>query len=105
MRTAPSITPTDRSSPLGDVTTVAVVGLGYWGPNIVRNLFELPEARLSYVCDVDPGAVREIVGRYPSATGTVSYADILDDPSVDAVAIATPVSTHYELALAAMEAG
>ena len=105
MKTSRSNTADRAGRPADEAVNVAVVGLGYWGPNIVRNLFELPEARLSYVCDVDPDAVREIVARYPSATGTVSYADILDDPSVDAVAIATPVSTHYELALAAMEAG
>src|SRR5829696_4679471 len=105
MRTAPSITPTDRSSPLGDVTTVAVVGLGYWGPNIVRNLFELPEASLRYVCDVDEDAVREMERRYPSVRGTLRYEEVLEDPAVEAVAIATPVSTHYGLALAALQAG
>ena len=105
MRTAPSITPTDRSSPVGDVTTVAVVGLGYWGPNIVRNLFELPEARLRYVCDVDGDAVREMERRYPSVRGTLRYEEVLEDPAVEAVAIATPVSTHYGLALAALQAG
>lgn len=84
---------------------VAVVGLGYWGPNIVRNLFELPEAQLAYVCDVDRAAVREIERRYPGVRATDSYGDILADRRVEAVAIATPVSTHHRLALAALEAG
>src|SRR5215217_5802831 len=83
----------------------AVVGLGYWGPNIVRNLFDLPEAQLTHVCDSDPAAVRELERRYPAVQGTMSYADILADPSVEAVAVATPVSTHHQLALAALQAG
>src|SRR5215213_11237129 len=105
MKIVPSNTSNGPARANEETVNVAVVGLGYWGPNIVRNLFELREAQLTYVCDVDPAAVREIERRYPAVTGTDSYADILGDSAVDAVAIATPVSTHHELALAALEAG
>ncbi|MDQ4082629.1 MAG: Gfo/Idh/MocA family oxidoreductase [Actinomycetota bacterium] len=84
---------------------VAVVGLGYWGPNLVRVLGELPEADVAWICDTDPlrlGAVRR---RYPAIRRTSELERVLTDRKVDAVAIATPVSTHYELASAALEAG
>jgi predicted dehydrogenase len=84
---------------------IAVVGLGYWGPNLVRNLYELPEAEVSYVCDARHEAFDRVGRRYPSLRRTTSYEEVLADPRVDAVAIATPVSTHYELAKRALEAG
>ncbi len=83
---------------------VAVIGLGYWGPNLVRNLFELPEAEVS-VCDMRPDAIQAIRRRYPSIEGRTRLEDVLGDPSIDAVAIATPVGSHYELALSALLAG
>jgi predicted dehydrogenase len=86
-------------------TTIAVVGLGYWGPNIVRNLADLPEAEVGYVCDIDARALADFERRYPVPRGTTSYQQILDDPGVDAIAIATPVSSHYQLALGALRAG
>ncbi len=84
---------------------VAVVGLGYWGPNLVRNLFELPEAEVTVACDLDQEALAKVGRRYPAVRLTTRYPDVLDDPDVEAVAIATPVSTHYELACAALRAG
>jgi predicted dehydrogenase len=84
---------------------VAVVGLGYWGPNLVRNLFELPSAEVVLVCDRRLEALEDIGKRYPSLRGTTSFADVLVNPSIDAVVIATPIGTHYELARAALEAG
>jgi len=84
---------------------VAVVGLGYWGPNLVRNLYELPEAELVGVCDLDPDRLERIGRRYPDVPRTTSYDELLEDPKVDAVAIATTVSTHFDLARAALEAG
>ena len=83
---------------------VAVIGLGYWGPNLVRNLFELPEAEVS-VCDMRPDSIRAIQRRYPTIRGYTRLEDVLDDPAIDAVAIATPVGSHYELALSALLAG
>lgn len=84
---------------------VAVVGLGYWGPNLVRNFLELPEAEVAWVCDLDPEKRMSVLRRYPALRATEDYARVLADPGVEAVAIATPVSTHFELAAAALEAG
>jgi predicted dehydrogenase len=82
----------------------AVVGLGYWGPNLVRNLHELPEAEVVAVCDRRPEALERIQRRYPAVEATTSLDDVLADPSIDAIAIATPVSTHHALATAALYA-
>jgi predicted dehydrogenase len=84
---------------------VAVVGLGYWGPNLVRNLYELPGMDLVAVCDLRQDALDAIGRRYPAVRLTTSYAEVLADDSIDAVAIATPVSSHYRLAAAALTAG
>jgi predicted dehydrogenase len=83
----------------------AVVGLGYWGPNLVRNLFDLDGAELSHVCDVRTEALENITRRYPSLMTTESLDEVLADKTIDAVAIATPVMTHFPLARAALEAG
>jgi predicted dehydrogenase len=82
-----------------------VVGLGYWGPNLVRNLNELPEAELAWICDVRQDALDTMSRRYPAVPVTQSYETLLADPELEAVVIATPVSTHHPLALAALEAG
>jgi predicted dehydrogenase len=84
---------------------LAVVGLGYWGPNLVRNVADLTEAELAYICDLRPDRLERMSRRYPGARCTTSYDDVLNDPDVDGVAIATPVSTHYRLARAALLAG
>jgi predicted dehydrogenase len=86
-------------------TRVAVVGLGYWGPNLVRNLHELPDMELAWVCDLRQPALASMERRYPAIPRTSKVSKLLEDPTVDAVLIATPVSTHYALALAALEAG
>jgi predicted dehydrogenase len=84
---------------------IGVVGLGYWGPNVVRNLHELPEAHIACVCDTRPEAFDRIGRRYPAIPRMTSFDEMLADPTVDAVAIATTVSTHYELGRRALEAG
>jgi len=84
---------------------VAVVGLGYWGPNLVRNLHELPDAELSVVCDMREDALEAIGRRYPAVATTTSFDEVIADPAIDAVALATPVSTHYPLAMQALDAG
>jgi predicted dehydrogenase len=91
--------------PANRIVRIGVVGLGYWGPNIARNVMECPRAELSWVCDVDPEALRVASRRYSGAATTTSVAEMLDDPELDAVIIATPVSTHYALACAALDAG
>jgi predicted dehydrogenase len=84
---------------------VAVVGLGYWGPNLLRNLHELPGAEVAAVCDAKEAALDAVGRRYPAIPRRSSFDDVLADPGVDAVAIATPVHTHHRLASAALRAG
>lgn len=98
----PSIFPRDVSS--GPVR-IGVVGLGYWGPNLIRNLNELDGADLRWMCDLDQSRLDTFGRRYPAVRCTRDFEDLLLDPELDAVAIATPVSTHYPLGLAALRAG
>jgi predicted dehydrogenase len=84
---------------------LAVVGYGYWGPNIVRNVMERPELELWGLCEMNPERVAKFAGRYPGARTIASFDELLEDPDVDAVSIATPPSTHYPLAKRALEAG
>jgi predicted dehydrogenase len=85
------------------VPTVGVVGLGYWGPNLVRNFDEL--ADLGWLCDLDDALRERFAARYPNAKVTASYQDLLDDDALDAIVVATPVPTHHALAKQALEAG
>ena len=88
-----------------DPVRLGVVGLGYWGPNLVRNLVELPLADVSCVCDARREALEAITGRYPGMRAERSFQDVLDDADIEAIVLATPVSTHHELAAAALDAG
>lgn len=85
--------------------TVAVVGCGYWGPNLIRNFYENPQVTLKFVCDLDVAKLQKIAQRYPSVTPTTRYDDLLTDPALDAIVIATPVHTHFPLARMALESG
>jgi predicted dehydrogenase len=88
-----------------DAIGVAVVGLGYWGPNLVRNLHELDDVRVECVCDLREEALATIARRYPGVRTTTDFDAVLADGHVDAVVIATPVSTHHRLTAAALKAG
>lgn len=81
---------------------VGIVGCGYWGPNLVRNFFEHDQVELKYVCDLDFNKLCRVGKRYPSATLTTNLNDLLIDPEVAAIAIATPVRTHFPLAKKAL---
>ena len=81
----------------------AVVGLGYWGPNLVRNFDELAE--LAWLCDLDAELRARFAARYPNAQDDGELDELLADDTLDAVVIATPVPTHYALAKQALEAG
>jgi predicted dehydrogenase len=94
-----------RETVVGRPIRIAVIGIGYWGPNLVRVLRELPDAEIVYACDVRGEALRRLSARYPGLQPTTSRELILEDETLDAIAIATPVSSHYELAAAALEAG
>ena len=84
---------------------IGIVGLGYWGPNLVRNLADAPAFDVSYLCDVRAKPLETLARRYPGVLPTSRFEDMLEDDTLDAVAIATPVSTHFSLAMAALEAG
>jgi predicted dehydrogenase len=84
---------------------VGVIGYGYWGPNLVRNFCEVPDARVVKVCDLRAERLAQVRQRYPTVSTTTDYRELLDDPTVDAIAIATPVSTHFEFASQALQAG
>ena len=85
------------------MTRIAQVGLGQWGKNLMRNFDQLAE--LIWLCDVDDERRAQAAQLYPSALVTSSFDDVLGDESVEAVVVATPVPTHYELARRALEAG
>ena len=84
---------------------VGIVGYGYWGPNLVRNFAEIPGAKVHAIAELNPGRLEGVQRRYPAVKTTTDFMEILRDPAIDAVAIATPVSTHFELAMAALKAG
>ncbi len=85
--------------------TVGVIGCGYWGPNLIRNFINLKAADVKICSDIDAGRLEHMKRLYPSLATTTDYKDIINDESIDAVVIATPVSTHYMLAAEALEAG
>jgi predicted dehydrogenase len=88
-----------------DPVRIAVVGLGHWGPNLVRNINEFPGAEPVVVCDLRSDALDTITRRYPAVRATTSFSEVLADDEVDAVVIATPVSRHHPMAAAALRAG
>jgi predicted dehydrogenase len=84
---------------------IGVIGYGYWGPNLVRNCFEAGEAEVACVSDLRADRLALVGSRYPTIRTTQNFRELIEDPTIDAVAIATPVSTHYELALRALQEG
>jgi predicted dehydrogenase len=90
-----------RKAPLG----TAIVGYGYWGPNLARNVAECPELRLEALCDLDPANLDLFSRRHPDAWTVRELDAVLVDPAVEAVVIATPPQAHYALAKRALEAG
>ena len=84
---------------------VAVVGAGYWGPNLVRNAQATPGLRLEYLCDLDPARAQQVLGDYSTIRVSSDMNEVLADPAVQAVAVATPAATHVDIALAALSAG
>ncbi len=88
-----------------DSINIGVIGYGYWGPNLVRNFSELPGAQVKTVSDFKLELLAKAQARYPKIQITTNCEDIFTDPTIDAVAIATPVSTHFALTLAALRAG
>jgi len=87
------------------VIRIGVVGYGYWGPNLVRNLADAPNIQLAAVADLKEDRLALIQRRYPGVQVTTDVHAVLNDPAIDAIAIATPVSTHYSLASEGIKAG
>jgi predicted dehydrogenase len=85
--------------------TVAQIGVGYWGPNLLRNLIANKQSNVKWVCDLDAIRRDYVHGLYPAVRVSERVRDIFEDESVDAVVIATPVATHFELAMSALESG
>jgi predicted dehydrogenase len=84
---------------------IGVIGYGYWGPNLVRTFAEAQQGTVVAVSDLDPKKLATVNKRYPAVRTTNDFQDLLRDPEIDAVAIATPVSTHFEFGMAALKAG
>jgi predicted dehydrogenase len=84
---------------------IGIIGYGYWGPNLVRNFAETKGAKVAAVSDLDPAKLATVQRRFPGVKTTTDFRELLRDPGVDAIAIATPVNTHYELGLATLRAG
>jgi predicted dehydrogenase len=82
-----------------------VIGYGYWGPNLVRNIAECPNAAIAGVSDLRPQRLALAQARFPSIVATTDHQELFRNPSIDAIAISTPVSTHFDLALQALRAG
>jgi len=83
----------------GKRVRVGVVGLGYWGPNLARNLAAIPGCDVVWLCDSSPPALTGLLRAFPGARATGELQELLDDPELDAVVLATPVPTHAELAV------
>lgn len=83
---------------------IGVIGYGYWGPNLVRNFMDAPGSTVVAVCDLRPERLAQLQSRYPSVKTLNNYHELLDDPEIDAIAVATPVSSHFDLAMAALAA-
>src|SRR5712691_6259699 len=84
---------------------LAIVGAGYWGPNLVRTALATPAFRLDWLCDLQVERARTVLGPYTTVRATTCYEQVLADPAVAAVAIATPAATHFDLVRSALEAG
>ena len=86
-------------------TTIGVIGCGYWGPNLLRNFAENEAAQLRWICDLDEKRLGAMGRRYPAARTTADYRDLIADAALDAVAVVTPVATHFQIAKEALAAG
>jgi predicted dehydrogenase len=84
---------------------IGIIGYGYWGPNLVRNFMEVGSARVVGVCDLRPERLAHVKARYPTIETTNDYRGLIRNSAIDAIAVATPVSSHFDLAMAALRAG
>jgi predicted dehydrogenase len=87
------------------MVNVAIVGCGYWGPNLIRNFVTCPETKVRWICDVDEKQLRSVTRPYPGIKTTLNINDIVEDQEVHGIAIATPVRSHYGIAKLCLENG
>jgi predicted dehydrogenase len=90
---------------VSDALQIGVIGYGYWGPNVVRNLHALERWNVTALCDREAAALKRAGRTYPGLTLTTDFHDLLRSPTLEAIAVVTPVWTHFELAKAALENG
>ena len=95
----------DRSGGPTPEIKVGLVGLGYWGPNLLRVMAEMEGVEVVSICDLDEDRLARFARRYPSISPTIAVDDLIQDEELDAVVLATPVHSHQELASRALEAG
>src|SRR5439155_16974415 len=93
------------TSPTNSKMRIGVLGYGYWGPNIVRNLRSLDGCQVAMVCDRSSAALKRLKQAYPDQAVTTDPVELLTSAHIDAVAVVTPVCTHFELAKAALQNG
>ena len=91
--------------PTKNQTTIAQIGVGYWGPNLLRNIIANKKCSVKTVVDLAPERREFVKSLYPTVNVTDKVQDVFNDPSIDAVVIATPAATHFDLAIAALESG
>src|SRR2546425_2096804 len=84
---------------------IGVIGYGYWGPNLVRNFCEADDSQVIAVSDLRPQRLATVEARYPAIETTTDWRHLVNHPKIDALLIATPVSSHFDLALEALRAG
>src|SRR3712207_2970782 len=84
---------------------IAIIGFGYWGPNLVRNFISLENVKVEWIVELKEERLKTVHKNYPSIKTSNDVETVLEDPSVDAVVIATPVSSHFSLAQKALLAG
>ena len=90
---------------MNKIPNVAVVGCGYWGPNLIRNFVFSSKCKLKHICDKDPRRLEYLTRLYPDTNATTHFTELIEDQDLDAIIIATPVHAHFDLARKSMEAG
>lgn len=88
-----------------DTIRVGIIGCGYWGPNLIRNFHEVPEAGVAAICDLKVERLRPFLKKIPGVKITADYKELLKDPAIDAIVVATPISMHFPIASEALRAG
>ena len=90
---------------MNEIPNVAVVGCGYWGPNLIRNFIFSSKCKLKHICDSDPKRLEYLRRLYPGLNATTHFTELIEDQDLDAIIIATPVNAHFDLAIKSLEAG